>query len=303
VRATGEPWAASLVNVTVGLGALGLVALVTLATTPLDAMPGNPLLYVGGLLGAFVVVVTATAVQTLGVLRLGLAMVAGQTTGALIVDLVAPAPGERVTAATVVGVVLTLVAVSVSERGQRTSDAADAGEDAPDRRRLHRRGHRRRGRRGAAPCTLARSRPLEARGRGSGPIEPALPRRARTRVRAGGRVVSEEACLLRLLPNSRRRRRTDCRAAVREPRAILAQPALGHTRSALDRTPLAIWDIRAAGIEALVARHKIGPLGAQPVEEHITHRPAKEQRLAADRDRSRLRRQLDDPLDLPRARR
>ena len=131
VRATGEPWAASLVNVTVGLGALGLVALVTLATTPLDAMPGNPLLYVGGLLGAFVVVVTATAVQTLGVLRLGLAMVAGQTTGALIVDLIAPAPGERVTAATVAGVVLTLVAVSVSERGQRTADAADAGEDAP----------------------------------------------------------------------------------------------------------------------------------------------------------------------------
>ena len=117
-RATGEPWAASLVNVTVGFATLGVVGLVTLATSSLDAMPGNPLLYTGGLLGAFVVVVGATAVQTLGVLRLGLAMVAGQMAGALIVDLIAPAPGEAVTAATVIGVALTMVAVAISGRAQ-----------------------------------------------------------------------------------------------------------------------------------------------------------------------------------------
>jgi bacterial/archaeal transporter family-2 protein len=117
-RATGEPWAASLVNVTVGFAALGVVALVTLATSSLDGLPGNPLLYSGGLLGAFVVVVGATAVQTLGVLRLGLAMVAGQMAGALIVDLVAPAPGEEVTVTTVVGVLLTMVAGVISGRGQ-----------------------------------------------------------------------------------------------------------------------------------------------------------------------------------------
>jgi len=117
-RATGEPWAASLVNVTVGFAALGVVALVTLATSALDGLPGNPLLYSGGLLGALVVVVGATAVQTLGVLQLGLAMVAGQMAGALIVDLVAPAAGEEVTATTVVGVLLTMVAVVISGRGQ-----------------------------------------------------------------------------------------------------------------------------------------------------------------------------------------
>ena len=65
-HATGEPWAASLVNVTLGFAVLGAVAIVTLATSSLDGMPGNPLQYVGGLLGAFVVVVGATAVQTLG---------------------------------------------------------------------------------------------------------------------------------------------------------------------------------------------------------------------------------------------
>jgi len=96
-RATGEPFVASLMNVTLGCAVLGTVALVTLATTSLDALPGNPALYAGGLLGGFVVVVSAMVVQTLGVLRLGLATVAGQTTGALVIDLIAPAPGEAVT--------------------------------------------------------------------------------------------------------------------------------------------------------------------------------------------------------------
>ena len=122
-HATGEPWAASLVNVTVGFAVLGAIAIVTLATSSLDRMPGNPLQYAGGLLGAFVVVVGATAVQTLGILRVGLAMVAGQMAGALVVDLVAPAPGEAVTAATVIGVVLTMAGVVVSGRGQPVASA------------------------------------------------------------------------------------------------------------------------------------------------------------------------------------
>ena len=97
-RATGEPFVASLSTRRSGWPRSASSRLVALATVSLDALPANPLLYVGGLLGAFVVVVSATAVQTLGVLRLGLATVAGQTSGALIVDLVAPAPGEAVTA-------------------------------------------------------------------------------------------------------------------------------------------------------------------------------------------------------------
>ena len=131
-RASGEPWAASLVNVAVGLATLAVVALVTLATSELDAMPGNPLLYAGGLLGAFVVVISATAVRTLGVVRLGLAMVAGQTAGALVVDLIAPVRGEPVTAATVIGVVLTVVAVAVSGRGRTAAAPPEAIAAVPE---------------------------------------------------------------------------------------------------------------------------------------------------------------------------
>ena len=118
-QATGEPFVASLTNSALGLAALAVVAAVTLATHDVGALPANPALYLGGLLGAFVVVVSLTAVQTLGVLRLGLATVAGQTAGALVIDLVAPVPGEVVTPGTVLGVVLTLVAVVVSGRGRR----------------------------------------------------------------------------------------------------------------------------------------------------------------------------------------
>ena len=118
-RETREPFFASLVNVTLGFSALLVVALVALATVSLDAPPANPLMYAGGLLGGFVVVVSAAAVQTLGVLRLGLATVAGQTSGALAIDLVVPVPGEAVTAATVIGVAITMAAVAISGRGQQ----------------------------------------------------------------------------------------------------------------------------------------------------------------------------------------
>jgi transporter family-2 protein len=122
-RATGEPFVASAVNVTLGCAVLGAIALVSLATVSLHAPPANPGLFIGGLLGGFVVVVSATAVQTLGVLRLGLATVAGQTAGALLIDLIAPAPGEAVTVATVIGVVLTMAAVAISGRGRRALPA------------------------------------------------------------------------------------------------------------------------------------------------------------------------------------
>ena len=118
-QATGQPFAASLINSTTGSAVLIVVAVVTLATSHVGRLPAEPALYLGGVLGAFVVVVSLTAVATVGVLRLGLATVAGQTAGALVIDLVAPAPGEAVTVGTVLGVVLTLLAVAVSGVGRR----------------------------------------------------------------------------------------------------------------------------------------------------------------------------------------
>ena len=65
----------------VGLAILAVVAASRWRCRTPDALPSNPLLYVGGLCGAFVVVVGAAAVQTLGVLRLGLARRGGADAG------------------------------------------------------------------------------------------------------------------------------------------------------------------------------------------------------------------------------
>ena len=75
--------------------------------------------YLGGLIGVAAATIMAIVVSRLGVLRLMLAVIAGQAAGGLGVDLVAPIRGEHVTAATVAGVALTFVAVVVTARGDQ----------------------------------------------------------------------------------------------------------------------------------------------------------------------------------------
>jgi transporter family-2 protein len=113
--AVGEPTVAALVNFAVGFVLLGVLTVVAQWGEPIH-IGGSPFHWIGGLLGAFFVLVTAAAVRTLGVVRLILVAVAGQTLGALAIDLVAPVPGETVGVATVTGVVLTLIAVAISGR-------------------------------------------------------------------------------------------------------------------------------------------------------------------------------------------
>jgi transporter family-2 protein len=110
--ATAAPLAAAWVNFAVGTAAL-LIASWLRAEAP-GAVPWDEWwLLLGGPIGALYVVVTAAIVRRLGVLLLGLALIAGQLVGAVLLDLVAPT-GRDLTGATVVGVVLTLVAVAVA---------------------------------------------------------------------------------------------------------------------------------------------------------------------------------------------
>lgn len=117
---TGEPGAAALANFTIGFVCLGTLALVVTWGDPIH-WGGNFFTYLGGFLGAFFVLSAAAAVRTLGVLRLMLVSVAGQTAGALVIDLIAPVPGEEVGAATVIGLLLTVIAVFVSGRAREAS--------------------------------------------------------------------------------------------------------------------------------------------------------------------------------------
>lgn len=111
----GSPLSATLVNFTVGTVLLLVVAGIVVAARGWPGpLPGEPLLYVGGPLGILFVAAAAAIVPLTGVLLLGLGTVVGQLVGALLLDLFIPADGDHLTAATVAGTALTLVAVAVA---------------------------------------------------------------------------------------------------------------------------------------------------------------------------------------------
>lgn len=113
-RASGAPLASSVVNFGVGMMLLAVVSLATTGGSAPNGWSAPPLDWIGGALGSMIIIVLAAVVSTLGVLRVLLALVAGQSVGALIVDSVAPVSGEAVTARTVVTIALTLLAVVIS---------------------------------------------------------------------------------------------------------------------------------------------------------------------------------------------
>ena len=118
-RDTGEPLFAGTVNFAVGFLALLVVAAIATGLSPPHGWSAPPLEYTAGFIGAAIATTMAVIVSRLGVLRLILALTAGQAIGGLALDLIAPARGETVTAGTVAGVALACTAVLVSSRGSR----------------------------------------------------------------------------------------------------------------------------------------------------------------------------------------
>jgi transporter family-2 protein len=120
-RATGQPLLAALINFAAGTAALAVVLAVAApaGAGPDRAWPGAAWLYVGGALGIVYISVAAWAVRPLGVLRLGLLVVAGQLAGGVLIDLVSPAHTGGLRVATVFAVLLTLAGVALAGRRPR----------------------------------------------------------------------------------------------------------------------------------------------------------------------------------------
>jgi transporter family-2 protein len=116
VAVVGSPGAATVINFVVGTAVLVVVVGIAsglsggLSAPPAEG-PGDAWLYVGGPMGIAFIWLAARLVRTLGVLLLGLATVAGQVIGALVIDLVADHP---LTWQTIAGAALTLVGVAVA---------------------------------------------------------------------------------------------------------------------------------------------------------------------------------------------
>nr|WP_231925503.1 DMT family transporter [Micromonospora purpureochromogenes] len=117
--ASGSALAATLVNFTVGTAALLLTFAVDGAIRgwPTGALPAEPWLYLGGPIGIVFIAVAAAIVRFTGVLLLGLATIAGQIVGAVLLDLVLPTAASHPGPATLAGAALTLVAVLVAALG------------------------------------------------------------------------------------------------------------------------------------------------------------------------------------------
>ena len=140
--ATGRVQSASRSVVTAGMlnHLVGLIVIVTLLviTAPGDftrfSLPTEPWLFLGGIIGPIGVAVGAILVHSLGVLLLGLGMVAGQLIGALILELVVPTAGVQ--ASSLIGIALTLVAVAVTSLdGRRQRAREEQRKSAADSRR------------------------------------------------------------------------------------------------------------------------------------------------------------------------
>ncbi|GDY29239.1 DMT family transporter [Gandjariella thermophila] len=113
--ASGNAFVAALVNFSVGTAALLLAVAVDVPLRGRPAVTSAPWwLYLGGLLGIVVIATAAAAVRYVGVLVVGLCSVAGLLVGAVLLDLVVPAPGRHLAVTTLVGAAIILVAVAVA---------------------------------------------------------------------------------------------------------------------------------------------------------------------------------------------
>lgn len=123
--ATGDPVAATALNVAVGLAALVAIITVVAIAGRVGSLhwPTEPWLYTGGALGVTVVLSLAIATAALGVLRATLAMLAAQLIAAFVVDWTVQ---HEPPTAGVIGAALLLVG-SVALVGRQSAVAAPVG--------------------------------------------------------------------------------------------------------------------------------------------------------------------------------
>lgn len=114
---TGSAHAATLTNFVLGTAALAVTVAIERFTLGLPLVPVLPdvwWMYLGGLMGIIFVFLGAMLVPRIGVLRITIALVAGQLIGSLLLDWLVPADGVGVSVVKVAAAALTLGAVALS---------------------------------------------------------------------------------------------------------------------------------------------------------------------------------------------
>jgi transporter family-2 protein len=119
VGVAAGPVVATVINFVVGTAALIIAAAASVLIRGLPAaLPHQPWLYLGGVIGVLFIASAALIVRWVGVLLLGMTSIAGQLTGAVVVELVAPT-NAGLSLIKVLGCALTLIGVIIAVRPQR----------------------------------------------------------------------------------------------------------------------------------------------------------------------------------------
>ena len=111
-----QSFTTSLLNFIMGSGALGIVLLIAIAIGKVKFVPfphGPWWIYMGGTIGVIYIAFTSTIVQHLGVLTFTLFSTGGTLVGALLIDIISPTQGVRVSTYLVSGIVMTFLGVLV----------------------------------------------------------------------------------------------------------------------------------------------------------------------------------------------
>lgn len=119
VGVVGGPVVAASMNFVSGTIALIIASAVSVVVQGLPpGLPSEPWLYFGGAIGVLFIASAAVIVRWVGVLLLGMTSIAGQLTGAVLVELVVPT-AAGLSLIKVIGCALTLVGVVIAIRPRR----------------------------------------------------------------------------------------------------------------------------------------------------------------------------------------
>jgi transporter family-2 protein len=117
--AAGNPVSAALMNFITGMALLLVIFAVQVISghASVQSLPTGPWwIYAGGSIGVAFIASATWAIRKLGALRFVMGSVAGQLLGSLLVDLLAPTDGTKVSMNLVAGLAITLVAVLLANR-------------------------------------------------------------------------------------------------------------------------------------------------------------------------------------------
>jgi transporter family-2 protein len=119
-KAYASPLAATFVNFGTGFFSLAILWFATHPGTGFPALTGAVWMYVGGLCGCIFIAVNAWLIKHLGILVTVMAMIAGQLLGSLLLDLFFPLPGAHSSILTILGLLLTFLAMAVMNLRRKT---------------------------------------------------------------------------------------------------------------------------------------------------------------------------------------